>query len=150
MLYKYNYTDFNCKFKATLVVEVVEVESRVQWDEMRVRTLTNSSNEMPTCVTALKRRSRKLSQQMLALLSANKDEHQQHLKGGQTESQSWSSPMASRGTLTTMGTTNGLNQLALDRDISGDILEYYAESDGQRDPRSTGYPPKLHSGHRSR
>jgi hypothetical protein len=122
---------------------------------MRVRTLTNSSNETPTCVTALKRRSRKLSQQMLALLSAhNKDEHQEHLKSGQTDSQSWSSPspsaMASRGTLTTMGTTSGLNRLPLDRNNSGDIVEYYAASDGQRDPRSTGYPPQLHSGHRSR
>ena len=119
---------------------------------MRVRTLTNSSNETPTCVTSLKRRSRKLSQQMLALLSAHsasKDE-QEHLKSGQTEDQSWLSPMASRATLTTMGTMNGLNRLALDRNNSGDMVEYYAQSDGQRDPRSTGYPPQLHSGHRSR
>ena len=117
---------------------------------MRVRTLTNSSNETPTCVTSLKRRSRKLSQQMLALLSAHsagKDEHQEHLKSGQTESQSWSSPMASR---TTMGTTNGLNRLALDGINPGDMVEYYAGSDGQRDLRSTGYPPQLHPGHRSR
>src|SRR5258706_10026887 len=120
---------------------------------MRVRTLTNSSNETPTCVTSLKRRSRKLSQQMLALLSAHsasKDEHEEHLKSGQTESQSWLSPMASRATLITMGTMSGPNRLPLDRNNSGEMFEYYAASDGQRDPRSPVYPPQLTSGHRSR
>ena len=49
-----------------------------------------------------------------------------------------------------MGTTNGLNRLALDGINPGDMVEYYAGSDGQRDLRSTGYPPQLHPGHRSR
>lgn len=123
--------------------------------KMRARKRSNSSSETPTCVTSLKRRSRKISQQMLALLSAHsasRDEHQEHLKSGQTDSQSWS-PMGSRGTLTTMttmGTTSGLHRLAHDRNNSDDIVEYYTGNDAPRDPRSMAYPPQPHSGHRSR
>ena len=134
---------------------------------MRSRTLTNSSSETPTCVTSLKRRSRRISQQMLALLSSHsvgvgngKDEQQQLKSGsGQTESQSWTSPMASKGTLTTMGTTSGLHRAALERNTSGDVLDYYytAPSDHPRDrdrdarsPSTTAYPPQPHAAFRGR
>lgn len=83
---------------------------------------------------------------MLALLSSHKDEE---LKSGQTESQSWS-PMASRGTLTTLGTTSGLHRPAVETNNSRDILGYYTGNDTQHEPRSMGYPPQLQSGHRSR
>lgn len=155
---QYEYNGFKCiiaTFKATLVVRPLSSSSSSQGSSAsmaRVRTNTYSSSETPTCVTALRRRSRRISQQMLALLSSSshKDEHQEHLRIDQTGSQSWPSPSAttSRITLNTMGTMN--NRTAFDRNNSGDIFDPYTRTDAQRDPRSMAYPPPQFPGHRTR